>query len=103
MNFEFIITFFISLFSSVSFLFALCCLFAFTFSSISFIQSSTLVSIGIGVSNSSILNFSPYTHILLNALTIAANLYAVIIFIEILISAINLDKREIWGIYRFIK
>ena len=41
--------------------------------------------------------------ILSTLLTIAANLYAVIIFIEILISAINLDKREIWGIYRFIK
>ena len=67
MNFEFIITFFISLFSSFSFLFALCCLFTFTFSSISFIQSSNLVSIGIGVSNSSILNFSLNTHILLNA------------------------------------
>ena len=41
--------------------------------------------------------------ILSTLLTIAANLYAVIIYIEILISAINLDKKEIWGIYRFIK
>lgn len=36
-------------------------------------------------------------------LTILSNIYGVIIFIEILISAINLDKRKIWGIYCFIK
>ena len=41
-------------------------LFFLTFSSISFIQSSTLVSTGIGVSNSSILNFSLSTHIFAN-------------------------------------
>ena len=36
-------------------------------------------------------------------LTILSIIYGVIIFIEILISAINLDKRKIWGIYCFIK
>ena len=34
---------------------------------------------------------------------ILSSLYGLIIFIEILVSAINLDKREVWGIFHFLK
>ena len=60
-------TSFILLFSSVSFLFALYCLLIFTLFSISFIHFSILVSIGIGISKSSKLNFSLKTHTFDNA------------------------------------
>lgn len=36
-------------------------------------------------------------------LNILSSLYGLIIFIEILVSAINLDKREVWGIFHFLK
>lgn len=36
-------------------------------------------------------------------LTILSNLYGIIIFIEILVSAIRLEKTEIWGLYKFLK
>lgn len=41
--------------------------------------------------------------ILSKLLTILLNLYEVILFIEILVSAITLNKKEILGLYRFIK